>query len=702
MDNQQTHETDSHPPRHMSVHQLLAYTIKGLTMDAIEKANSGHPGMPMGMADTAAILWLEYLRHDPQHCEWPNRDRFVLSAGHGSMLLYSLLHLTGYPQVTLNELMRFRSLHSLTAGHPESHLIDGVETTTGPLGQGFANAVGMAIAERFLAERYNRPGYPIIDHTTWAIAGDGCMMEGISSEAASLAGHLGLDKLIVIYDDNGISIDGSTRITFSEDVGKRFEAFGWRVLDTDGHDSDQINQTFVLAKQPDGRPTLIRCKTHIGHGAPTKQDTAKAHGAPLGPTEVAAVKMKMGWPSEPFFVPPTLADAMETFRTKWASQRIDWQIQFAEYESVHPDLAAELKQAWSGELPATVETSLPHFDSGSVMATRKSSGIVIQTLAKQLPHLIGGSADLEESTNTRIHPDGHMRSDSLGVRNIHFGVREHAMGAICNGIALHGGIIPFCATFLQFSDYMRPAVRLAALMQQRVIYVWTHDSIFLGEDGPTHQPVEHLAALRTIPNLSLIRPADANEVAAAWCAALRRSDGPTALALTRQNVPTLEATGKLAYDGVQRGAYVIWTDETSGTPHILLLASGSEVHIAIEAAKLLVSQGKRVRVISFPSWDRFDSQSTEYKHAVLDPAVPVRVVVEAGRRQGWEKYVGPFGAYVTVERFGLSAPASDLAEEFGLTPKHVAEAAASAWSAFEANGPGWIRTIHNALISATD
>ncbi|NUN13792.1 MAG: transketolase [Myxococcales bacterium] len=700
MDTQRPHNNNSTVSIPTPIHQLLAHTIKGLTMDAIEKANSGHPGMPMGMADTAAILWLDYLRHDPTDCDWPDRDRFVLSAGHGSMLLYSLLHLTGYSQVTLSELKQFRSLHSLTAGHPESHLIDGVETTTGPLGQGFANAVGMAIAERFLAEKYNRPGYPVIDHTTWAIAGDGCMMEGISSEAASLAGHLRLDKLIVIYDDNGISIDGSTKITFTEDVGRRFEAYGWRVLETDGHDSTQIKSTFDLAKQRDGRPTLIRCKTHIGHGAPNKQDTAKAHGSPLGSAEVTAVKSAMGWATEPFFVPPALMDAMETFRAQWAAERFRWQTMFTEYESVHTELAAELKQVWSGNLPPSLETFLPSFAPGESLATRKSSGTVIQALAKHLPNLIGGSADLEESTNTRIHPDGHMTADSFTVRNIHFGVREHAMGAICNGLALHGGPIPFCATFLQFSDYMRPAIRLAALMQQRVIYVFTHDSIFLGEDGPTHQPVEHLSALRVIPNLSVIRPADANETAAAWNAALTRIEGPTALALTRQNVPTLETTAKLAPEGVRRGAYVIWSDPTGTIPQILLLASGSEVHVAIEAAKLLVSAGKRVRVISFPSWDRFDAQPSDYRKTVLDPAVCVRVVVEAGRRQGWEKYAGPFGAYVTVEQFGLSAPASDLANEFGFNPQQIAEIASAAWSAFETNAPAWIRSVHNALTSA--
>ena len=668
-----------------NVSQLLVNTIKGLSMDAIEAANSGHPGMPMGMADTASVLWTQFLKHNPGNPQWTNRDRFVLSAGHGSMLLYSLMHLTGYEEVTLDQVKQFRQLGSKTPGHPETQITKGVETTTGPLGQGFANAVGMALAEAHLAQHFNRPDHNIVDHMTYAIAGDGCLMEGISYEAASLAGHLQLGKLVVLYDDNEISIDGRTDITFTENVTQRFEAMNWQVIEVDGHDRAAVTKGIEQAKSDTTRPTLVRCKTRIGKGAPTKEDSSAAHGAPLGAGELSGAKAGMGWPEETFYVPQEVRTWMTELGACWSSSENHWNETFAAYEREFPELAAEYNQRMTGNgLPDGWEAGLPSFEVGGAMATRKSSGAVLNGIAGAIPSLLGGSADLEGSNNTRIASDPHMTPGNFIPRNIHFGVREHAMGALCNGLALHGGMIPFCGTFLQFSDYMRPSVRLAALMEQRVIYVWTHDSVFLGEDGPTHQPVEHIAALRSIPNLSVIRPGDATEVAGAWAMALNRTEGPTALALTRQNLPTLATTSA---EKTAKGAYIVRA--TEGTPDVILMASGSELHITVDAAEKLQEQGIQAQVVSFPSWDAFEAQPKNYQEEVLPPTCMARVVVEAGRRQGWERYAGPWAAFVTIERFGESANAADLARVFGITTDNVVSSATAALSQWKAAKAAW-------------
>lgn len=656
---------------------LLANTLRGLAMDAVQKANSGHPGMPMGMADVASVLWTGFMRHDPADPRWIDRDRFVLSAGHGSMLLYGLLHLSGYEDFPMEELKQFRQWGSRTAGHPESHLSKAIETTTGPLGQGISNAVGMALAERWLAERFNRPDHEVLGHHTYVIAGDGDLMEGVASEACSLAGHLGLGRLIVCYDDNGITIDGSTEIAFTEDVATRFYAYGWHVQHVDGHDHAAIEAAITTARQVKDRPSLLCCKTHIGFGSPNKQDKSSAHGSPLGDAEIALTKAKLGWPQEPrFLVPDAIRKGFEALRTGWAQQHGAWRGRFAEYAEVHGALAAQLEAQMAGKLPEGWAEALPTFEAGSAMATREASGKVINALAPVLPALLGGSADLAGSNNTDIKGGGSVQKGSFAGRNLHFGVREHGMGAICSGLALHGGVIPYGATFLVFSDYMRGAIRLSALMRQRVIHVLTHDSVFLGEDGPTHQPVEHLAALRCIPGLTVMRPGDANEVSAAWAFALRHDDGPTALALTRQKIPTLPGTAERAADGVVRGAYVLV--DTPARPDLLLLATGSELHVAVGAAELLAERGIAARVVSFPSWSLFAAQPAAYQAQVLPSDVPVRVVVEAGVRMGWERWAGPRGAYVTIETFGHSAPAEVIAEKLGFTPASVAATAEQA------------------------
>ncbi len=654
---------------------LFANAIRALTMDAVEAAHSGHPGMPMGAAEIATVLWLDFLAHDPTRPDWPNRDRFILSAGHGCMLLYSLLHLTGYPRMTLDEIERFRQWGSLTPGHPEAGLTPGVEVTTGPLGQGFANAVGMAMAERLLAARFNRPGFDVVDHWTWVIAGDGDLMEGISYEAASLAGHLGLGKLVVFYDDNQVSIDGPTSLAFTEDVTGRFEALGWHVLDVDGHDMAALRRATQEARAAQGKPTLIRCHTRLARGAPGVEGQAKAHGAPLGADEVRRAKEAMGWPVEPsFYVPPTLYEWMAHRRTQWAATREAWEAKLTEWKRAHPELGREWDAWQRGELPEDLAERLPSFETGAAVATRKASGAVIAAVAEAVGNLVGGSADLTGSNNTRIPSAPAVSRNEWAGRNIHFGVREHAMAAACNGMARHGGLRPFCGTFLQFSDYMRPAVRLAGLSGYPTIFVWTHDSILLGEDGPTHQPVEHLAALRAIPNLVVLRPADARETAAAWLVALERSDGPTGLCLTRQGVPVLAETAARALHGVPRGAYVLWEAAEAGQPDVVVLASGSEVHVALEAARTAAAKGLAMRVVSFPSWELFAAQPEEYRREVLGPPGTARVVVEAGVRQGWQQWAGERAAYVTVERFGASAPARVLAEKYGLTPANVAAA----------------------------
>ncbi len=651
------------------VEQLCVNAIRALAMDAVQQANSGHPGMPMGMADAAFVLWTRFLKHDPAHPDWPNRDRFVLSAGHGSMLLYALLHLSGV--LDMEELKQFRQWESRTPGHPEYGLTPGVETTTGPLGQGFGNGVGMAIAERVLAERFNRPGFPVVDHYTYAIVSDGDLMEGISHEAASLAGHLGLGKLVYLYDDNDISIDGPTDLTFTEDVAMRFRAYGWHVLDVDGHDREAVAQAIEEARQVLDQPSLIICHTHIAYGSPNKQDTAESHGAPLGEEEVRLTKQNLGWPVEPpFYVPDEVYAYFEELKARWADQSAEWDALFDRYRRAHPDLAAELEAAWAGTLPEGWDAEVPTFEAGQNMATRAASGKVLNALGRRVFTLIGGSADLTGSNKTYL--DGHppLKRGDFSGRNIHFGVREHAMGAILNGMALHRGLRPYGGTFLVFADYMRPPIRLAALMELPVIFVFTHDSIFVGEDGPTHQPVEHLASLRAIPNLVVIRPADANETAEAWRVALQRTDGPTALILTRQKVPVLDRSRLASAEGLARGAYVLAKEE-GDRPDIILMASGSEVHLAVEARERLAAEGIRARVVSFPSWELFEAQPTEYREQVLPASVLARVAVEAAHPQGWERYVGPWGSTLGVERFGASAPYKVLAEKFNFTVDEV-------------------------------
>ncbi len=651
------------------IEQLCVNAIRALTMDAVQQANSGHPGMPMGMADAAFVLWTRVLRHDPLRPDWPNRDRFVLSAGHGSMLLYALLHLSG--ALPMDELKRFRQWGSKTPGHPEYGHTPGVETTTGPLGQGFANGVGMALAERILAERFNRPDFPVVDHYTYAIVSDGDIMEGISHEAASLAGHWGLGKLIYLYDDNDISIDGPTDLTFTEDVATRFRAYGWQVLDIDGHDREAVAQALAEAQQDEDHPSLIICHTHIAYGSPNKQDTAASHGAPLGEEEVRLTKENLGWPVEPpFYVPEEVYAYFRERASAWAGYSAAWDDLFARYREAYPDLAAALEDAWQNGLPSGWERYLPTFDGGKSMATRAASGKVLNAVAPHVPTLIGGSADLSGSNKTYLNDYPPIRRRDFRGRNIHFGVREHAMGAILNGMALHRGVRPYGGTFLVFSDYMRPAIRMAALMELPVVFVFTHDSLFIGEDGPTHQPVEHLPALRAIPNLVVIRPADANETAAAWRVALERRDGPTALILTRQGVPIIDRSRFAGAEGVARGGYIL-APEPEGPPDIILLASGSEVHLALATWERLVSKGVCARVVSMPSWELFEAQPEAYRESVLPPTVWARVAIEAAHPQGWDRYVGPWGKVLGVERFGASAPYKVLAEKFGFTVENV-------------------------------
>ena len=665
--------------------QLCVNTIRFLSVDGVQQANSGHPGLPMGAAAMSYVLWTKFLRHNPSDPSWPDRDRFVLSGGHGSMLLYSLLHLTGY-DLSLEDLKSFRQWGSKTPGHPECGLTPGVEVTTGPLGQGFAMGVGLAMAEAHLAARYNQPGHDIINHYTYGLVTDGDLMEGISHEAASLAGHWQLGKLIYLYDDNRITLAGATDLTYTEDVTKRFEAYGWQVLMVeDGNDLAAIEAALTSARSDTLRPTLIRVRTIIGFGSPHKQNTFEAHGSPLGPDEVKAAKENLGWPVEPPFY--IHSEALERFRVAIArgqTEQTMWEARFDAYDTAFPKLASELARALKGELPETWNKDVPVYPAGKGQATRVSSGQVLNALAAQVPSLIGGSADLNPSTNTALKGMGDFESpaapvtDQQGIvgggwnyagRNVPYGVREHAMGSLSNGLARHGGVIPFTATFLQFADYMRPAIRLAALMEQRVIFVFTHDSIFLGEDGPTHQPVEHLAALRTIPNLAVIRPADANETAVAWQIALERKHGPTALIFSRQAVPTFDRTIMAPAENVRRGGYTLI--DSTGAPDIILIATGSEVSLAVSAREELTLQGIKTRVVSLPSWKLFDAQPRDYRESVLLPNVKARLAIEAGVAQGWHKYVGDQGKIMSIERFGASAPAGVLAEKFGFTVEAV-------------------------------
>jgi transketolase len=645
-------------------------------MDAVEQAQSGHPGTPMALAPAAYLLWTRFLRHNPRNPEWPDRDRFVLSCGHASMLLYSLLHLTGY-DLPLEEIRNFRQWGSLTPGHPERGHTPGVETTTGPLGQGMGNSVGMAIAERFLSEHFNRPGHAIVDHRTWAFASDGDLMEGVASEVASLAGHLRLGKLNVVYDDNHITIDGDTALTFSEDVPRRFEAYGWHVMKVgDGNDLSAIAGALDAARNETGRPSLIVLRTTIADPAPTKRNSAEAHGAPLGADEVRRTKEIMGWPEEPKFYIPD--DALAHWRgavTRGGELESGWRKRFASYATAHPALAAEFDQWVAGELPAGWDKGLPVLTAAAgQLATRQASGLALQAIAAAVPNLVGGSADLGGSTGTTLKQGGTFGPSASG-RTFHWGVREHGMGSCLNGIAAHGGLRPFGSTFLVFSDYMKPAIRLAAIMRLPVIYVGTHDSIGLGEDGPTHQPVEHLAMLRAIPNLVTLRPADATETIEAWRLAVERRDGPTMLVLTRQKLPVLDRDRLGSVEGVRRGAYVLLDPPGPGRLDTILIATGSEVAIALSAADALLAQGVRARVVSMPSWELFAAEPESYRDDVLPPDVRARVAIEAAGAFGWSRWTTDEGTMIGMKGFGASAPGERLFQEFKLTPEEVADTA---------------------------
>ena len=661
-------------------HKLAIDTIRTLSIDAVQQANSGHPGTPMGAAPMAYVLWTRFRRHAPTRPEWFDRDRFVLSAGHASMLLYSLLHLTGY-DLPLEELKRFRQYGSRTPGHPEYGLTRGVDATTGPLGQGFANAVGMAIAERRLAAEFNRPGHQVVDHWTYGLCSDGDLQEGIASEAASLAGHLRLSKLLLLYDDNHIQLDGPTSWAWSEDVLKRFDAYGWDTRRVeDGNDLDAIEAGLRAARE-DPRPSLVAVRTHIGYGSPNRQDSQKAHGQALGADEVRLTKEAYGWdPDKTFHIPES---ALELFREavpRGEEFVAEWEGRMAAYAEDHPDLAAELERRIEGHLPDGWAEELPRYDpDGDAVATRNASQDALQVLGRSVPELFGGAADLSESNLTDIKGAGDLTADEAG-RNIRFGVREHAMGGAANGMAYHHGLMPYVGTFLNFSDYMRGSVRLAALSRLHVIYVWTHDSVGLGEDGPTHQPVEHYAALRAMPNLWFIRPGDANEAVAAWRLAVERRHGPVALAFTRQKLPTLPGTAELAVRGVRHGAYILADAiDKGGTetvqPDLILLATGSELHLAMAARAELIDEGIRTRVVSMPCWERFEAQSEAYRAHVLPPECTKRLSIEAAVSLGWDRWVGPEGSMLAVERFGASAPAGDIFREFGFSAEHVAEVA---------------------------
>jgi transketolase len=651
----------------------LANSIRALAMDAVQRANSGHPGAPMGMADIAEVLWRDFLRHNPGNPQWLNRDRFVLSNGHASMLLYSLLYLTGYP-LTLEEIQRFRQLGSHTAGHPEHDLRLGIETTTGPLGQGLANAVGMALAEKMLAAQFNRPGFEVVDHRTWVFAGDGCLMEGISHEACSLAGTLRLGKLVVFYDDNGISIDGKVQGWFTEDIPKRFEAYGWHVVpNVDGHDAEAVIAAIRAAQAETSRPSIICCKTIIGWGAPNKQGTKATHGEALGADEVAAVRKQLQWTSEPFVIPQPMLDAWD-HRKRGAAAEGEWRDLFSRYRDTHPELARELERRVGGELPlswsqAARPAALALAEKTDAQATRQSSQAVLNAIAPSLPELIGGSADLTGSNNTLTKNSRAITDTDASGNYLYYGVREFGMTAAMNGIALHGGFIPYGGTFLVFSDYARNAVRLGALMHQRVIHVYTHDSIGLGEDGPTHQPIEHLPSLRAMPNLSVWRPCDTAETAVAWIAAIEHRDRPTALILTRQALPQ-QPRSPAQTAAIARGGYVLI--DSSGTPECIVIATGSEVGIAAQAVNALNQSGARVRLVSMPSTDAFDAQDEAYRESVLPRAVRRRLAVEAAASLTWWRYVGSDGRVLGLDRFGASGKASDLFSHFGFTPDNVA------------------------------
>ena len=652
--------------------KIIANTIRGLSVDGVAAANSGHPGMPLGMADVCAVLWSEHMNFNPKNPKWLNRDRFILSAGHGSMLIYSLLHLYGY-DLSMDDLKAFRQWGSKTPGHPENFVTAGVETTTGPLGQGVANAVGFALAEASLAARYNREGSEIIDHYTYVVAGDGCLQEGISHEACSFAGHNKLGKLIMLYDSNNITIDGPTHISFTEDTRKRFEAYGWQVLEIDGHDYDQINTAIAEAKKEKSKPSIIICKTIIGFGSPNRAGTSKAHGEPFPAEEIELMKEKLGLPKDKsFFVPDEISDLRAKTQEKGENLENKWNELWENYKNKNQEAAKELENSIKGEISKEA-LDIPQFSSEKAIATRSASGTVLNHIAKYIPQLMGGSADLTPSNNTLPAGEESFSPENPKGRYIRYGVREHGMAAIMNGMALHGGVLPYSGTFFVFSDYMRPAMRMSALMEQQVVYVLTHDSIGLGEDGPTHQPEAHLWAYRMIPNMTVIRPMDANETAEAWKSALKNKKGPTCLVLTRQNLPVYDRAGLgwAKSEEAQKGGYVLCEDKDF---EAIIIATGSEVELAVEAKAKLNEQGVKVRIVSMPSTNIFDEQSQEYKESVLPKNILKRVAVEAGVTLGWYKYVGLEGRVIGLDRFGASAPYKTLYKEFGITTDTIVEA----------------------------
>ena len=671
----------------MDLDQLCINTIRMLAVDMVQEANSGHPGLPMGAAPMAYALWTKFLKHNPRNPKWPDRDRFVLSAGHGSALLYSLLHLTGY-DLPLEEIKRFRQWGSKTPGHPEYGHTPGVECTTGPLGQGFAMGVGMAVAERFLAAQFNRPGFEIVGHYTYGLVSDGDLMEGVASEAASLAGHLRLGKLIYLYDNNSITLAGQTDLVFTEDVARRFEAYGWHVQKVDdGNDLEGISRAIRAAREENSRPSLISIRTHIGYGSPHKQDTFEAHGSPLGPEEVLATKKNLGWPLEPkFYIPEEAGVHFHEALARGEIREREWKDLMEAYRKAHPQLFTQWSQWMNREPSEGWERDLPTFPPDPKgMATRAAGSKVMNALSPLMPFLIGGSADLNPSTNTALKGRGNFQGPrkeevpvqgaetgpwGYGGANLHFGVREHGMGGILNGMALHGGVLPFGSTFLIFSDYMRPAIRLAALMKLPLIFVFTHDSIALGEDGPTHQPVEQISGLRAVPNLTVIRPADANEVAEAWKMALQHRQGPVALLLTRQALPVLDRVRFAKAEGLRRGGYVL-ADSPGGPSELILIATGSEIHPALEAFEKIRGEGRRVRLVNLASWEIFEGQAQEYRDEVLPPGVSLRISVEAAAPNGWHKYVGREGKVLGIDHFGASAPGKVVLEKFGFTAENI-------------------------------
>jgi transketolase len=646
-------------------------TIRLLAVDAVQKATCGHPGMPMACAPIAYRLYTKYLKHNPANPKWLNRDRFILSAGHGSMLLYSILHLCGY-KISLEDLKQFRQWNSITPGHPEYGLTEGVETTTGPLGQGFSNAIGMAIAHEYLGLLFNKPDIKVLDHFIYGICSDGDLMEGISHESASLAGHLKLGKLIFFYDDNGITIDGKTSLAFSENIQKRFDAYGWQTLNIDDvNDLSQIDKAVEQAQNETNKPTLIITKTHIGFGSPNKQDTSAAHGSALGEDEVRLTKKNLGWDENKFFyIPDEVAEHFDKMKNTLNNYEVEWNKLFGTYKNKYPAEADQFLRVFNNDFGSEWKKALPLFNNyGEKVATRSASGKVINSIAKYLPTLIGGSADLEPSNNTYIKESANFSAENRSGKNFHFGIREHGMGGILNGMALYGGIIPYGGTFMVFSDYMRPSIRLASISGVRPIYIFTHDSVGLGEDGPTHQPIEHLASLRAIPKVIVIRPADGNETVEAWKVAIEHKESPVALALTRQKVPVLDRTKMTSAENLSKGAYVLV--ESENNPEVILMASGSEVSLAVEAFNSLQSEGIKTRVVSFPSWELFEAQSSKYKSSVLPKSVKARVSIEAGVSQGWEKYLGDYGEAISIEKFGASAPYEIIFKEYGFTKEAI-------------------------------